>query len=175
MLLTEQGSLPANTQQALTNLGIKQVIIPGGTAAVATGVESSIAALNGGITVIRFAGSGRTDTAARVASFETATPAAAAGSTPAVNGLGFARSHANLARGDDFADALAGGPHAGRENGVVLLTENPTTLGTFTTAYLRLNSAVASTGGISNLDIFGGTSAVSSGVEQDARNALAGG
>ena len=73
--------------------------------------------------------------------------------------LGFPRLHVDLARGDVFADALAGGPHAGVEGGVILLTVNPTTLGSVTAGYLAEESITLEAG-----HVFGGPAAISADV-----------
>ena len=79
--------------------------------------------------------------------------------------LGSPAAH-DLARGDEFADALAGGPHAGVNGGVILLTVNPTTLGTVTAAYLAEESITVEEG-----HVFGGPAAVSADVMAAATDA----
>lgn len=44
--------------------------------------------------------------------------------------FGWRLTHLNVARGDGFADALAGAPHAGEEEAPILLTVSPTQIGT---------------------------------------------
>jgi putative cell wall-binding protein len=159
LLLTNTDALSPQAQQGLSDMGIKQVIIPGGTAAVSAAAATSITSM--GINVIRLAGADRTDTAGQVAAFEIAVPSAT------VAGLGYNTNFVQLARGDDFPDALAGGPYAGVTIAPILLTSDPTALGQFTTAYLHNHNAIHSAGGITKIAIFGGTVAVSS----DAQNA----
>ena len=55
LLLTTKDTLSAAAQGAITNLGIQQVILMGGTAAVAAGVETSLDNMPG-VSVIRVAG-----------------------------------------------------------------------------------------------------------------------
>ncbi|HET9733406.1 MAG TPA: cell wall-binding repeat-containing protein [Acidimicrobiales bacterium] len=141
MLLTDPNNLSAPTQSALSSLGIKQVFILGGTGAVSANVASQITGM--GITVTRISGADRTQTATAIATFENAN-------------LGYSLGHVNLARGDDFADALAGTAHAGAETAPILLTEDPNTLGSYTTSWLQTNSA-----SINTIDVFGGTAAIS--------------
>lgn len=187
ILLTTGSSLSPQAAAGLLNLGIKQVIIMGGTAAVSDTVKSSIEAL--GITTTRLAGADRTETATKAAAFETATWAdvtpfcapTSAVPTPCTKpaGLGYSPFHANLARGDDFADALVGGPHAGGgtdEGASILLASSPASLGSSTSAYLTANSVKNTTNwlgiGISSLDIFGGPVAITPATASAAQAAL---
>lgn len=141
ILLTNQASLPAQTAAALQGLGIKHVILLGGTSAVSAGVAGQIAGL--GISVNRVGGTDRTQTATMVAGIE-------------AGDLGYAITSVNLARGDAYPDALAGGSFAGTNREPVLLTDSASTLGQYTAAYLHANAST-----IQAIDIFGGTSAVS--------------
>ena len=151
--ITDPAVLSADTKATFSNLGIKNVIIAGGTAAVSAAVEAEVKAL--GITTTRLAGNTRQLTAVAIADFETAN--------------GFGSAHVNLARGDDFADALAGGPHAGKELAPILLTDTPTALGAAATAYLTTHSNTLTSG-----NIFGGTSAVSDAVKTAGETAAKG-
>lgn len=175
ILLTHSDVLAPQAQQGINDLGIKQVIVTGGDLAIAPAERTALQSQ--GINVILLAGPNRMGTAAAIASFETAVPAAATATAAAVNGLSYTNSHANLARGDDFADALSGGPHAGAETSPILLTLNPTTLSSETATYLQTHSAVAFTaagngaaGGLTSLHIFGGPLAISPAVAQQAAN-----
>ena len=76
----------------------------------------------------------------------------------------------NLARGDAYPDALAGGPHAGEELSPVLLTSSSTVLGPMTRAWLTMHSGTLLDG-----HLFGGTSAISTTVQSDATAAARGG
>jgi putative cell wall-binding protein len=157
ILLTRPGGIDSFTSGALRTLGIENVIIAGGLQAVSATAENQIKSARGAtaITVRRFAGADRTSTATAMASFATSELS-----------FGFARTHANLARGDMMADAVAGGPHAGREGSVILLTANSTTLGSGTTAYLAAES-ISLEGG----HVFGGPAAVSNAVIAAATDA----
>jgi putative cell wall-binding protein len=164
LVLTNGPSLSASAQSTLVNLGIKNVIIVGGTAAVSAATEASIKAL--GITIeYRIAGTDRTLTAADIATFETtgtgtaAFPATTAYS--ALNGLGLNIGQVYIARGDGFADALAagtvaGGVGTGATVGAILLTGDPNTLGAGIPAYLAGKHA-----SVAALTVLGLTSAVS--------------
>jgi putative cell wall-binding protein len=108
LLLTAKDSLPPATSQALTSLGIKRVLLLGGSGAVADTVAAAIAATNGGITVERVGGANRADTAAKVGEL-------------ALGGLGFKNTEVVVASGNGFADALAGATYAGKNLFPILL------------------------------------------------------
>ena len=152
VLITEAARLTDDTKAALQGLGIEHVLIPGGTAAVSQQTQDQIEAL--GITVERFAGTGRSETAALVAAY-------------AYDRLGFDRAHVDLARGDQFPDALAGGPHAGVQQSPILLTADPSQIGKATEAFLRNRGSQLREG-----EIFGGLSAVSQQAEDQAERAI---
>ena len=152
VLITAKAGLSSQTAEALEDLEIENVLIPGGTAAVSAETEAQIKAL--GITVRRFAGQNRSETAALVAAY-------------AYDSLGFDRSHVDLALGLRFPDALAGGPHAGLERAPILLTASVDSIGAATEAFLR-NRA----GALQDGEIFGGTSAVSQAAEDQAERAV---
>jgi len=163
LVLTNGPSLSASAQSTLVNLGIKNVIIVGGTAAVSAATEASIKAL--GITIAyRIAGADRTQTAASVATYETTGTGTAAfpatTSYAALNGLGLNIAQVYVARGDGFADALAAGTVAGGVGGsaigAILLTGDPSTVGAGIPAYLGGKAASVTT-----LTVLGLTSAVS--------------
>lgn len=152
VLLTTAATLSPQAEEALTDLGIRRVLILGGTDAVAPTVEAQVVAR--GIATERLAGANRRGTAVEVARFAVRE--------------GFSNTHVNLARGDDFPDSLAGGAHGGRDIGgsPILLTESPTALGTETRGYLAENNAT-----IESIDALGGTGAISDEVLAEARDA----
>jgi hypothetical protein len=172
LVLTNGPSLSASAQSTLVNLGIKNVVIVGGTSAVSAATEASIKAL--GITIAyRIAGTDRTLTAQMIATWETTGTGTAAfaatTSYAALNGLGFSTAAVDVARGDGFADALAAGTVAGAVvtttvptpivvgNAIpILLTGDPNTLGAGIPAYLSGKAASLQT-----VTILGLTSAVS--------------
>ncbi|HUR48601.1 MAG TPA: cell wall-binding repeat-containing protein [Acidimicrobiales bacterium] len=164
-ILTDTNSLPQPARNALTNLGIERVFLLGGPAAVSANVENQLRDM--GITVERLGGANRQDTAVIIA--ETA-----------FNRLGFDETHVNLARGDHFADALSGGPHAGDEsNGgsepgsapaPIVLALSPTVLSIETSDFLTEHSNTLRDG-----HIFGGTAAVSDAVADEAARAAGAG
>jgi putative cell wall-binding protein len=148
ILLTPTDSLSAETKAALGNLGIKHVIIAGGTAAVSSSVQSAIEAMS--ISVERVAGADRQQTAIAVAGAELANEA-------------FKDNQYDLAVGDNFPDALAGGPIGGLLKAPILLTADTNTLSTDTSGYLTSNNSV-----VNELMVYGGTGAVSDAVVAQA-------
>jgi putative cell wall-binding protein len=128
LILTDAGSLNAAAQSSLVNLGVTDVVILGGTNAVSSAVETAIKGL--GITIdYRVAGADRTATAAQIATWATSGLPATTTYTTALASLGWSLNTVDIARGDNFADALAGGP-AGASNGALtLLTSTPSILG----------------------------------------------
>jgi putative cell wall-binding protein len=155
ILLTPTDSVNPFTEDALEELGIERVLVTGGTAAVSESTAASLADSRGedSIAVRRLAGEHRSGTAVAVAKFATGE-------------LGFPRLHVDLARGDLFADALAGGPHAGVEGGVILLTANSSTLGAAAADYLAAESITLEAG-----HVLGGSAAVSDAVVAEATDA----
>lgn len=115
VLLTNSDDLSDSTDAALTDLGIERVLVLGGTDAVSADIVTEIEA--DGITVDRFAGDFRYDTAIDFAQdFLMAE-------------LGWAQSDGSgydLATGEKFPDALAAGPHAGTNEWPIILTPSET-------------------------------------------------
>lgn len=158
LLLTARDRLPEATAESLRyrqghEHQIEDLVIVGGRGAVSSQVVRDIERLGLGINVRRIAGQNRQETAVKV--FEYAEQA-----------LGWTPEHVNLARGDGFADALAGAPHAAVERSPVLLTARVDELGSVTREFLRSRS-----GTVSSIDVFGGPGAVSDAVVADARAA----
>lgn len=165
LLLTAATSLSTTAVGAIEHLGIKQVIMMGGQEAITNTVEAALVAKTG-VSVLRVAGKTYTDTARELARFEAAR---------ATTGLGWTPGHRILAtRGNGFTDGICGAvldnPHntATGPAGTVrplLLTESPTTLGTYLTTFLKvtghtgIDKTAAKT--ITSLTILGGPLAVS--------------
>jgi putative cell wall-binding protein len=137
ILLTETDRLPAATTASLDELGIRHVIVLGGTAAVSDAVVAEIEA--SGRTVRRVAGVDRTATATAVADL--------------LVELGLDVVRASLVSATSFADALGAGPW-GAPSSPVLLCESPSFCGAATTAWARAHP-------IDELVVIGGTAAVS--------------
>lgn len=154
LLLTTPGALSTEASGALDTLAIKQVVLLGGEEAVSADVANAITAK--GIAVRRVAGAagtGRAETAVALADL-------------AVSALNFSTAHVNLARGDDFPDALSGGPHGAVDRSAILLTGSPTVLGPAAQGWLQKHAAT-----MAAIDVFGGPSAVSDETVQAARRA----
>jgi putative cell wall-binding protein len=157
LLLTGVSSVPAATTAALTNLGIQNVIVVGGSAAVS---DAAVAQLtSSGYSVRRIAGANRNATAVELGS-------------AMIEEWGFNTEDVALARGDDFADALAGGPLAGGFfEHIILLTASPSSLSAETAALLSAWRDTFGPTAVEAFFVFGGTSAVSPAVVQGALDA----
>ena len=165
LVLTDPNSLSSTAQSTLTDLGITNVIIVGGTSAVSANVESQLK--SDGFTVLyRIAGADRTGTAAQIAIWATAGLSAANGYN-ALASLGYSTGTAELTRGDAFPDALSAGPAVGSAGHVLLLTANPTTLGSGAGQYLG-----GKAGTVTTFDAIGFAAAVSPSVVTAAIAAL---
>lgn len=155
LILTPGTTLSPAAKATIGALGITHAVIVGGTSAVSAGVESALAAA--GVNVdYRIAGSERTETAAQVAAWDT-DGLAGHDVYPAIGSLGFTgTTRINVARGDNFADALAAGAVAGADQSVIVLTSGPTTLGPGIPEYFANRAGVTTT-----LRALGQTSALS--------------
>jgi 5'-nucleotidase len=157
LLLTAPDRLLDATRRSLIYLKSspppQNVIVVGGPAAVSDNVVRQVRAL--GMNVTRIAGSNRQETAIKLFEF-------------AEKEFGWKLDHVNLARGDDFADALAGGPHAGQERAPILLTTGVDDLSSTTRDFLRSRA-----GTITSIDVLGDRTAVSDAVVEQARTAAA--
>jgi len=103
MLLVQPTAIPGSVRAELTRLGLSNIVILGGTTAVSSAVETDLGSYAG--TVTRISGSNRHATAAAVS----------AATFPSGAGTIF------VATGENFPDALAGGPAAAAGNGPMLL------------------------------------------------------
>lgn len=146
-LLTEPTSLSPAAANALSELGITNVLVLGGAGSVSDTVVGQLQ--NMGLQVGRLAGGDRYATSVAIADF-------------AVGALGFERSHVDVATGTGFPDALAGGAHAGSGRHAVVLAEpSPSTALGAAAGYLRTHSATVAAG-----HVFGGAGAVDDGAVQ---------
>jgi putative cell wall-binding protein len=145
ILLTQRDAVPAVTSAALEELGVADVILLGGTAAISQGVFNSLA--GGPWQVSRYAGSDRYATAALFA-----LDAFPAGADVAL-----------VASGENFPDALAASPLAAFYDAPILLTQRD--------AVPAVTSAALEELGVADVILLGGTAAISQGVF----NSLAGG
>ncbi|MCE5204311.1 MAG: cell wall-binding repeat-containing protein [Actinomycetia bacterium] len=127
LLLTQPGSLSSGIAAEIDRLGASSAIVVGGESAVSADVYNALDALPG-VTPTRIFGSNRY-----------ATAAAAADEIKRVTGAGFVR-RAFVARGDDFADALAVAPLAYSQKMPVLLTQTTVLPGDTRSAITRLGA-----------------------------------
>ena len=156
ILLTPPDSLGLEARQGLAQLGIQRVLLLGGANAVSANVENQIK--DAKVNVNRISGDDRTETATKLADF-------------AIANLGFSNQHVNLANGATGVDALAAGPHAGKEASPILLTHSADQLDgpkNANTNWLFARSPTLTFG-----HVFGGSSAITDDVVN--RAALAAG
>lgn len=107
VLLTGRDALDSRVEGIIKSSGFTQAYLVGGDKALSGKVQSAVAAL--GLNTTRIAGANRYATSIQVANW-----------TKNALGSGNLRS-IFVARGDDFADALAAGATAARNNGVLVL------------------------------------------------------
>jgi putative cell wall-binding protein len=142
VLLTQPNTLTGATADALEV--IDTAVIVGGTAAVSAATAAQIDALPGTSTE-RWAGPGRYETATEIAKNAEA--------------RGWASfSYVGVASGENYPDALAGGPVAGSEGGVMLLVQH-SKLPAATRSFLISNKAY-----IQSVQAYGGPAAIDEGV-----------
>ncbi|MGN6333101.1 MAG: cell wall-binding repeat-containing protein [Motilibacteraceae bacterium] len=108
IFLTPTGTLPQEVESTIAALGIKQVVIMGGSGAVSDAVATNLAngldnATGGGddVNVVRLGGADRYETARDLADVLVTN-----------TGFKFSAEGAVIATGQNFPDALAAGPHA---------------------------------------------------------------
>ncbi len=121
LLLTPTHQADAAVDDALEQLDIERIVIAGGPAAVSGSIVEHYE--DRGYEVERWHGQTRTETAAVVAD-------------NARERLGFDEALTLLARGDDFADALAASVHGAVHAAPILLTATPTNLSDATGQWL---------------------------------------
>ena len=148
VLLTTADRLQGDAGAAIESLGITHAIIVGGTSAVSDGVVADLTTL--GVSSQRISGTDRTITSQAVANFM-------------FDSLGYGADDIILARGDTYPDALAAGPRGGQELMPLLLTPDPNNLGSAAAAFIQAHTDV-----LERIEVFGGTSAISTGVEDFA-------
>lgn len=135
VLLTPSSTLAPSTQREISALGVKKVVILGGTGSVGAGVVSALKKMS--VTATRVAGDDRYSTAGAVAEY---------GAT-----LGLTWKAVGIASGAGFADALSGGVAQGRLNELLLLT-SPTSASPAALARVKAHKAV-----IGKPTIYGGS------------------
>ena len=142
-ILLTGDSLHQTTKDEIKRLGAKNAIVLGGTVAVPNKVVNELKGL--GLKVDRVAGSGRYETAVKIA-----------------NKLENKADTAILAYGLDFPDALSIAPYAAKNGFPILLTEKGK-LSKATKEYLAKNK------NIKNIIIVGGTSVISNNVQNQLK------
>lgn len=107
LLLTKNGALPTETKDALVALAVPKVIIAGGTGVISTAVEAEVRAAVPATTVVRAAGTDRSDTAAKISAqvFPNGAP------------------EVFVVNGYNFPDALGSAPLAGYWGATTLLAK----------------------------------------------------
>lgn len=154
IVLTTFAGLHPVARAALEEHGIERVLVVGGPAAVSAGVVSEIEAM--GIGVRRLAGATRQATSLAVAEY-------------AAEELDYAMDRVLLARGDQFADALAAGTRGGWLRAPVVLVRSRDELGQPVWDHLRANVDT-----LTRVDVLGGTGVISDEVADDAVTAARG-
>ena len=155
VLLASMGDVPDVTMDALRDLGVREIMLIGGTGILNPAVENELTAA--GMAVARFAGPNRFATSARVA-----TDAFARLDSPEVPLV--------MAVGTAFADALAAGPLIARLGGVLLLVP-PNDLGLSPEGVRFVRDRLAR---LTSPLLLGGTAAVNGIVDWQMRAVLAG-
>ncbi len=147
LLLVTSSEVPRPTSEALQKLGVREVVLLGGTGAIGAEVEDRLR--SEGYAVRRIFGGTRYETAAQVAvTFGADWPGGTIdGQRPAL-----------LASGEAFPDALSAGPVSARAKLPLLLTPRSTTSPAVDEALRTL--------GVQRIVILGGEGAVSSAVER---------
>lgn len=145
VLLTDTGTLPDDTADALGTLGITDVTIVGGTIAVSDTVADQIRDL--GIDVTRIAGDSRYDTSAKVAT----TTALADHSSWTTTWL---------ATGRNWPDALAAGPAVAASGGVLALIDGLDS----NAAQTHVDALSREASGVEQVVLLGGTATISNDV-----------
>jgi putative cell wall-binding protein len=157
IVLTTPTGLSPQAATTLQVLHIRQVIVMGGPLAVSNTVVKAIEALTitgHAVSVLRVAGKDYTDTAVQLAKMEVA--------DTSTLGLGWSPDTLLIARGNGFTDGIAGAVVNSYGTSPLLLTENPTTVGTYLTTFLKVAGSGYDTTGtkVSFLIILGGPLAV---------------
>ncbi len=155
VILTAPTSLSTYTSQAITANTVHTVYMVGGSSNISTSVESAIRGVSGVTHAERIVG--QSDAYARTAAFGTWALAHVPGTAMMATGI---------SSGALFPDGLGSSSLLGSSHGVGLLT-NPTSLSAPDSSFLTTNKSSVGT-----LTIFGGTGAVSTTAENQAKAAV---
>lgn len=156
VLLASMHDVPDATMAALARLGVREIMLIGGTGILSPAVEQELVAA--GMAVARFAGPDRFATSSRVAT--DAFARIPTGDVPLVMAVGTA-----------FADALAAGPLVARLDGVLLLVP-PNDLGLSPEGIRFVRDRLAR---LMSPLLLGGTAAINGIVDWQVRAVLGGG
>ncbi len=137
--------------QTLTALHIGHVLSLGGSAAMNPAINTELTKM--GIDVTQLSGPTRSATSMAVANQE-------------VSDWGFSTTSFDLARGDDFTDALTAGPAAGVQDEPLLITASPSDPGSVDT-YATDHAAT-----LTSSDALGGSAAITDGLLSGLVNAV---
>jgi len=149
VLLTGADALQEDAAAYIDTNAVDTVVIVGGTGVVSQDIEDALEA--DGITVVRLAGETRYETSVEIAEFHVT--------------QGFTLDEVVMATGENFADALAGGPYAAEMGAPMVLTQTAT-LTPATAAFLAENCQA-----VDALSILGGTAAITAAVANAAADA----
>ncbi|HET7389081.1 MAG TPA: cell wall-binding repeat-containing protein [Nocardioidaceae bacterium] len=156
--LATQNGIADDVVSAMKAAGVTEVLVMGGTQVVGAGVVATLKS-HGIDLAQRFAGSDRAETSTLAATY-------------AVQNLGFSRTAVDVASGYQKgygADALAGGPLAGKQNRPLLITKSVDQPGDSVLTWLQGNALTLLQG-----SIFGGTGAVSADAASQMEKAASG-
>ncbi len=153
VVLAGPDGLAGNVLGALDEIGITDIVIVGGSAAVSTAIQESLEAAFGADVVTRVAGSNRYATSAAIAAYAAQTA-----------GLGW--DSVSVATGENCPDALSGGVAQGHLRAVLLLTPGTSLDGT-------VAGTLAARGAeVTHLTFLGGDSALAPAVRTAVADAL---
>lgn len=155
LLLSPPDALPASVADTIEGLGIQQVLVMGGTAAIGQDIKDGLRA--SGLRVAQYDGRTRYET---VHVFQQLL------ANPWVGG--YEGTTVLLTRPDGFADALAAAPLAGQGSFPLLLAESTSALGDMPRGDITGRSRVLLTDGA----LIGGLAALSDGVRAEVLQAL---
>lgn len=150
ILLTRSDSLPTETATALTQMGVQNVTLVGGTAVIKDSITEQLGKLPQPVKVTaRYAGYDQYET-----------------NTTVLNQLGFETSKVYVATGENFPDALAGAALAAKDKAPILLLPHAQ-LSASTTTYLNQKRTSGSA-----FTIFGGWGVINYKLESIVRTGV---
>jgi putative cell wall-binding protein len=153
IFLTSPSGLSASTIDAMEDIGVRRTIVLGGSSVVPVAIQRTLEDGLGADNVTRVAGRDRYETAANTA-------------THGVLEAGLRWNGVALAKGEDFPDALAGGPLQGRKGSAMLLSPSEA-LAPVTRAVLQTHADE-----IATVRFLGGPNALGAGVRAEVAQIL---